>query len=168
MNSIWSEIRSAYQEDEFIYIDGYLTDDDMENGNVIAKVNVHTLEVIYNDERAKTDEYAQSIINETIKQYSNNTVEHCLNCEVDVAIERKFEVQKCPDCGEPILPCNMCTVNECSHCTLDKQILVDAVIDELRKNFEQGDYTVLDELLHLIPRGTLINALPEEEWSKHI
>ena len=48
-----------------------------------------------------------------------------------------------------------------------KQKLVDAVIDDLKKSFELGDYTVLDELLHFIPKKNLIQALPEEEWNKY-
>ena len=47
-----------------------------------------------------------------------------------------------------------------------KQELVDAVIDDLKKSFELGDYTVLDELLHFIPRKNLIQALPEEDWKR--
>jgi hypothetical protein len=45
-----------------------------------------------------------------------------------------------------------------------KQEIVDAVIDDLKKGFEVGDYTVLEELLFFIPRKNLIQALPEEEW----
>ena len=47
-----------------------------------------------------------------------------------------------------------------------KQQLIDAVIEDLKKGFEYGDYTVLDELLHFIPKKFLIGALPEEEWAK--
>lgn len=50
---------------------------------------------------------------------------------------------------------------------LTKQQLIDAVIEDLKKGFEYGDYTVLDELLHFIPRKNLIQALPEEEWEKY-
>ncbi len=49
---------------------------------------------------------------------------------------------------------------------MDKQILVDAVIEDLKKGFEHGDYTVLDELLHMIPEKNLIQALPEERWQE--
>ena len=45
-----------------------------------------------------------------------------------------------------------------------KQEIVDAVIDDLKKGFEVGDYTVLEELLGFIPIENLIQALPEEEW----
>ena len=45
-----------------------------------------------------------------------------------------------------------------------KQQLVDTVIDDLKNSFEVGDYTVLDELLKLIPLRNLVQALPEEAW----
>jgi len=47
-----------------------------------------------------------------------------------------------------------------------KQELVDAVIDDLKKSFEHGDYTVLEELLFFIPKQNLIQALPEEDWKR--
>lgn len=46
------------------------------------------------------------------------------------------------------------------------QKLVDAVIEDMKKNFAVGDYTVLDELLKFIPKVNLLQALPEEDWSK--
>jgi hypothetical protein len=46
------------------------------------------------------------------------------------------------------------------------QELVDAVIEDLKKSFLVGDYTVLEELLFFIPKENLIQALPEEQWSK--
>ena len=48
-----------------------------------------------------------------------------------------------------------------------KQEIVDAVIESLKKDFNLGDYTVLDELLSFIPIKNLIQALPEEEWPKY-
>lgn len=48
----------------------------------------------------------------------------------------------------------------------EKQVLVDAVIEDLKKGFAVGDYTVLDELLGFVPTENLIESLPEEEWSK--
>ena len=47
-----------------------------------------------------------------------------------------------------------------------KQKIVDAVIEDLKKSFETGDYTVLEELLFMIPKNNLIQALPEEDWHK--
>lgn len=47
-----------------------------------------------------------------------------------------------------------------------KQKVVDAVIEQLKKDFEQKDYTVLEELLSFISTKRLIGSLPEEEWKK--
>lgn len=49
----------------------------------------------------------------------------------------------------------------------DKQKLVDDVIDELKKDASIGDYTVLDELLKMIPVKQLVQALPEEVWKNY-
>ena len=62
--NIWGEIRNDFEDGDIVYIDAYLTDDDNEEGRVIAKVNVRTKEVEYIDDRAKTDSYAQEMINE--------------------------------------------------------------------------------------------------------
>lgn len=64
--SIWNEIKNTFfnEEEQKVYIDGYLTDDDSEEGKVIAKINSNT-NVEYLDKRAETDEYAQEIIIET-------------------------------------------------------------------------------------------------------
>lgn len=60
--NIWGEIRNDFQDDDIIYIDAFLTDDDNEEGKVIAKVNVRTTEIEYLDDRARTDSYAQEMI----------------------------------------------------------------------------------------------------------
>ena len=64
--SIWKEIRNLHVDEETMktYIDAYLTDDDWEEGRVIAKVDMQG-GVEYIDKRAMTDEYAQEIINST-------------------------------------------------------------------------------------------------------
>jgi hypothetical protein len=65
--SIWGEIRNDFEDDEgIVHIDAWLTDDDMEGGTVIAKVNTQTKEVEYIDKRAKTDPYAQELIQELL------------------------------------------------------------------------------------------------------
>ena len=48
----------------------------------------------------------------------------------------------------------------------EKNEVVDAVIEQLKKDFEQQDYTVLEELLYQIPTEKLILGLPEEDWVK--
>jgi hypothetical protein len=41
--------------------------------------------------------------------------------------------------------------------------LIDLVIEQIKNDFEIGDYTALVELLGFIPRKNLIGYLPEEE-----
>jgi len=70
IKTIWLEIRNDFEMDNFIHIDGWQTEDDCENGQTIAKVNVLTKEVEYIDERAKTDSLAQTAILDAIKSLS--------------------------------------------------------------------------------------------------
>lgn len=65
--SNWSEIHDDFEDEGFIHIDAWTTSDDDEVGNVIAKINVLTKDVIYLDERASTDEFAQEVIQERLK-----------------------------------------------------------------------------------------------------
>lgn len=120
MESIWKEIRNTFEDNGFVHIDGYLTEDDWEAGKVIAKINVLNYDVTYSDKRAKKDEYAQNVIKETIELLKTQ-----------------------------------------------KTILVDEVIDNLKKDFAQGDYTVLEEILLKVPREILIHSLHESEWYKY-
>lgn len=34
--------------------------------------------------------------------------EMCPHCECEVELEDRFDVQICPSCGRPILPCSLC------------------------------------------------------------
>ncbi len=52
----------------------------------------------------------------------------------------------------------------CANCPLDKDLLVATVINQVKQDLHQGDTTVLDELLRLVPRPNLIESLPEEQW----
>lgn len=79
----------------------------------------------------------------------NVTYERCVACDADMPSIQHI----CLVCGQPT--------------KLHKQILVDAVIEDLKKGFELGDYTVLDELLNKLPIKTLVQSLPEEEWGKY-
>jgi hypothetical protein len=47
-----------------------------------------------------------------------------------------------------------------------KQKVVDVVIEQIKKDLFVGDETCLEELLSFIPKKTLINSLPEEDWEK--
>lgn len=65
-NSIWKEIRNTHEYQGVIYIDAYLTDDENEDGRVIAKINISTGKVDYIDARAENDVYAQKVIQEAL------------------------------------------------------------------------------------------------------
>ncbi len=67
--SKWTEIRSDYYDDieEKQYVDAWLTDDENEEGEVIAKINLATKEVEYLDSDARYDEYAQEVISEVLE-----------------------------------------------------------------------------------------------------
>ena len=71
--SRWSEIRDDFfdEEERCVYIDAWRTDNDDEEGDVIAKVYVDTPKVEYLDERARTDAYAQEVIDEVKREILN-------------------------------------------------------------------------------------------------
>jgi predicted RNA-binding Zn-ribbon protein involved in translation (DUF1610 family) len=103
--------------------------------------------------------------------FEGSTYEECPHCETEVELEGEFKVQECPNCKRDILPCSICrdlerTPLACGRCPFDKQPLVDAVIVDLKKGFDKGDYTVLDELLMMLDNESLVQALPEEDWKK--
>ena len=77
--SKWAEIRNNYYDDieHKVYIDAWETECDNEEGTVIAKINYKTKEVEYLDNDARTDIYAQEIINETLKQIDDGNFENC-------------------------------------------------------------------------------------------
>jgi len=107
--------------------------------------------------------------------WGGSTYEECPHCETEVELKGEFRVQECPNCKRDILPCSICrdlnrTPLACGNCPLDKQPLVDAVIVDLKKGFDEGDYTVLDELLMKLDTESLVQALPEEDWKtfKHL
>ena len=93
-------------------------------------------------------------IEEAIRQGDNPIMldvryERCEACDADM-----------PSIAHECLVCGQTT-------RISKQQLVDAVIEDLKKGFEKGDYTVLDELLNMLPVKKLVQALPEEEWHKY-
>lgn len=70
MFSKFAEIRSNYvdEDDDITYIDAWLTTNDNEEGTVIAKINNKTKEIEYLDPDARTDNYAQEIIQQVITE----------------------------------------------------------------------------------------------------
>jgi len=67
-DSIWSNI-DIFNTDTYIYIDSWLTRNVDEEGIAIAKIDKNTEEIIYIDNRAKTDEYAQKEIKIAFDEY---------------------------------------------------------------------------------------------------
>lgn len=73
---MWSEIRCNYCDEEtgFWCVDAWTGDDDAEEGKVIAFIDDLTARVIYVDSLARTDQYAQRIINEKLHDLESNRV----------------------------------------------------------------------------------------------
>lgn len=70
MKTKWSEIRIEYmdEEDGFWRVDAWQTDDDSEEGKVIALIDDLTGRVIYLEPLARMDEMAQEVIAEKVRQ----------------------------------------------------------------------------------------------------
>lgn len=67
--SKYSDIRCDFfnEEEKKYYVDAWKTDNDNEEGKVIAKIDLANKTVEYIDEDAKTDEYAQTVIKEMLE-----------------------------------------------------------------------------------------------------
>ena len=76
--SKYGEVRNDYydEKEHKVYIDAWFTYDDNEVGIVVAKVDCKTKEVEYLDDEAKKDEYAQEVINETLKNIDDGDFEN--------------------------------------------------------------------------------------------
>lgn len=125
--SKWSEIRNDFVDsDNIMYFDGYLTDDDNEEGKVIATLNLNNMMLEYLDDDARTDELAQEWIDDAISCYYEN----------------RFVVWRCP--------------NTKDWCLYDNSIGVDIIRDDTEKicvdfvkNLIKGNVTCL----RLMPVG---------------
>lgn len=49
----------------------------------------------------------------------NTIYEYCPYCEDEVELQWNFDVQICPNCGRPIVPCSLCKGCK-SDCALEK------------------------------------------------
>jgi hypothetical protein len=49
----------------------------------------------------------------------------------------------------------------------NKEKVVDAVLEQMKKNVEIGDVTVEEELFMKLPKRILVGSLPEEDWDKY-
>lgn len=67
--SIWGEIRCDYLNPEGYWtVDAWTTDDDNDEGTVIAAIDSETAKVFYVDGCAKSDPYAQEVIGNKIRE----------------------------------------------------------------------------------------------------
>ena len=59
--------------------------------------------------------------------------EFCSYCGDEVMLENVFKLQRCPNCGRPIVPCSICPHNDCTtQCKLSK------TSDRLNKKFDES------------------------------
>jgi hypothetical protein len=66
--------------------------------------------------------------------------------------------------GKAINEVRFCQMPNSAPDPRDKQPIIEALIVDLEKSIDEGDTTVLDELLNFLPIGLLIGALPEDDW----
>lgn len=66
----YTELKNNYIDEDTneVYIDAWKTDDDSEEGTVVAKINTKTYNITYLEAAAITDPEAQELIQDTIKE----------------------------------------------------------------------------------------------------
>lgn len=121
MEKHWKQIRNDYWEGNLLYVDGYETDDEMEEGKVLAILNTDDYSVQYVDTRAENSVE----VNTLLKSLINNLID-------------------------------------------EKENIVNTLITEIQADFNSGDFTVIDELLHSIARNKLIGWLSDENMQKYL
>lgn len=91
--SVWSVVSGDFSDDEFCYVDGWLTNDQNEEGVILAKIKKTNGKIHYFDARAKTDENAQSIILDCVNQIESaiERQETFLNCFLKDVSEGKYD-----------------------------------------------------------------------------
>jgi hypothetical protein len=70
--SQYAEVRSNYEDDEYVYIDAWKTDKDNEEGKVVARVHIDTGKVQYLNEKDKYDTRVNEEIKQVLADLSNN------------------------------------------------------------------------------------------------
>jgi len=67
---------------------------------------------------------SKSDIRELMRRYSDlRTTEWCQNCDSEVEI-KAYGLSKCPECGEILKPCSMCSTeqyNRCASCPYERR-----------------------------------------------
>lgn len=64
---------------------------------------------------------------------TDTITEYCPHCDCEVELENEFKVQKCPECGMYIVPCNLCPLLAQNICNNGKCPL-EALANELNEN----------------------------------
>lgn len=65
-----------------------------------------------------------NILKEVLEKLKDTTTtERCTICNEEVEIPNIFDVHICPNCGNPIIPCNVCVGHKCSNCPLQEKEL---------------------------------------------
>ena len=116
--SKWREIRNDYVDDDnVLYFDAWLTDDDNEEGRVIAKLNLDNMMLEYLDGHARKDYYALECIDESIEEYyenrftiwkDSNTKDWCvLDNTTNCNLIRDDDKEKCLKFIEKLVRCEV-------------------------------------------------------------
>jgi predicted RNA-binding Zn-ribbon protein involved in translation (DUF1610 family) len=118
------------------------------NNNEDWFIDVYSLKTDYeteNDDEPESDE--------------EGVYEYCPHCDDEVILENVFKVQKCPNCGKYIVPCNLCPLlgeNKCTgNCPLE------ALANELNK--DKREYGVEYSIGSFVSE---FNSSTEKQWEK--
>ena len=86
----WAEIRTDYEDDFFRRVDAWKTDDDNEEGEVIAQVDMLTGRIVYINPLARIDEAAQEAIRSLVDEAKKNIhISHHLQKQINIHCLRK-------------------------------------------------------------------------------
>ena len=153
------------------------------------QVSIYPLEPRPNGEEGEMQvDMSQSVgIYESTNPDSFTIIEQCHISKKPVVFEsngdgtREYDI--CPECGEKTHPDEMITLPEdddrmeiCGHCYRAENLLrsgsieeiekmdnlLEAVIDQIKKDLASNDTTAIEELLKFVPKENLIGYLPEE------
>ena len=106
----------------------------------------------------------------------NNTItEYCPHCDCGVELESEFKVQKCPECGRYIVPCNQCPLlaqNKCSNSKCPLETLANElnVIENEGVNFTLNEFTELfnNRTLHDKKEGIDFSFTDDDGIDQHL
>ena len=92
------------------------------NGNFIHDYEkMVDFKILSKEEFMRSYSYLSDDEYENTKRIYNErcTDEYCPNCDDEVVIFAEMRVQVCPNCGERLYPCSICTERFCRTCPLD-------------------------------------------------